>query len=51
MQTQLTPAQRESYHGIICSGQAALRRWSPSNPMRSVIERQIDDARRSLGIR
>jgi hypothetical protein len=49
MQT-LTQSQRESYHDIICSGQAALRRWSPTNPMRRVIERQIADARRVLGI-
>lgn len=50
MQTDYTPAQRETYHGIICTGQAALRRWSPTNPMRAAVERQIEDARRVLGI-
>lgn len=51
MQTvPLTTDQRQRYHDIICSGQQALRRWSLSNPMRPVIERQTEDARRVLGI-
>ena len=46
----MTDTQRQALHDIICSGQAALRRWSASNPMRPVVERQIADARRLLGI-
>lgn len=50
MTTTLTPSQRETYHGIIVTCQAALRRWSPTNPMRASVERQLEDARRVLGI-
>jgi hypothetical protein len=33
---------------MIADGQAALRRWSPSNPMRATIELNIDWAMRQL---
>lgn len=49
MQT-LTASQSAAYRSIIERGEAALARWSATNPMRASIERQVADARRVLGL-
>ena len=46
--TSLTQSQRQAYEGIVARCESVLARWSPSNPMRPSIERQLADARRQL---
>lgn len=45
---KLTETQKASYERIVASGEAVLARWSPTNPMRPTIERQVVDARAQL---
>ncbi len=45
---KLTETQKASYERIVASGEAALARWSASNPMRASIERQVAEARAIL---
>ena len=47
---KLTETQKASYERIVASGEAALARWSPTNPMRPSIERQVADARAQLAV-
>ena len=39
---------RETWEGIIERGEKALARWSANNPMRSLIERNVAEARAKL---
>jgi hypothetical protein len=45
----LLPFEIASCEGIIASGEACLARWTATNPMRSLVERQIEAARAKLG--
>lgn len=48
MATALTDFQARSYQLIVAKGEAALARWSATNPMRASVERQVADARKVL---
>lgn len=48
----MTADERNSYEHVIRVGEQALARWSPTNPARGWVERNVADARAKLaGVR
>ncbi len=47
--TKLSQYQRDAYSRIIQTGEAAMARWSRSNPLYARIEANVADARAKLG--